>query len=75
MNVTSSLRPVSVVASVRSPDDQQRLSDLIGIIYDAAIDPSVWECAIEKAAYTGPTMARRSIARRQELQKKRRASK
>ena len=37
--------------AARSPDDQQRLSDLIGVIYDAAIDPSLWECAIERAAY------------------------
>jgi DNA-binding CsgD family transcriptional regulator len=51
MNTTSRLRPVSVVASARSPDDQQRLSDLIGVIYDAAIDPSLWEGAIERAAY------------------------
>lgn len=51
MNTASHLRPVSVVASARSSDDRQQLSDLIGFIYDAAIDPSLWECAIERAAY------------------------
>jgi DNA-binding CsgD family transcriptional regulator/PAS domain-containing protein len=51
MNTASRPRPVPVVASARSLDDQQRLSDLIGVIYDAAIDPSLWECAIERAAY------------------------
>ncbi len=51
MNTASHLRPVSVVASARSSDDRQQLSDLIGLIYDAAIDPSLWECAIERAAY------------------------
>ena len=30
--------------------DQQRLSDLIGVVYDAAIDPSLWEDAIERVA-------------------------
>ena len=52
MNTASRLRPVPIVASARRPDDQQRLSDLIGVIYDAAIDPSLWEDAIEKAAYS-----------------------
>jgi DNA-binding CsgD family transcriptional regulator len=51
MNMASGRRSVSVVASARSPDDQRRLSDLVGVIYDAAIDPSLWECAIERAAY------------------------
>ena len=51
MNAASRPRPVAVVAPARRPDDQQRLSDLIGVIYDAAIDPSLWECAIERAAY------------------------
>jgi hypothetical protein len=51
MNMASGLRPVSAVASARSLDDQQRLSDLIGVIFDAATDPSLWECAIENAAY------------------------
>jgi DNA-binding CsgD family transcriptional regulator len=51
MNMASGLRPVSVITSPRSRDDQQRLSDLIGVIYDAAIDPSLWQCVIERAAY------------------------
>jgi len=51
MNTASHLRPVSVVASARSSDDRQQLSDLIGLIYDAAIDPSLWRSAIERAAY------------------------
>ena len=51
MNTAARPRPISVVASARSFDDQQRLSDLIGVLYDAAINPSLWECAIERAAY------------------------
>ena len=51
MKTATRPRPVSVVAPARRPDDQQRLSDLIGVIYDAAIDPSLWEGAIERAAY------------------------
>jgi DNA-binding CsgD family transcriptional regulator len=51
MNAASRPRPLPVVASTRSFDDQQRLSDLIGVLYDAAINPCLWECAIERAAY------------------------
>ncbi len=51
MNTASRLRPVSIVASPRSRDDRLQLSDLIGVIYDAALDPSLWEFAIESAAY------------------------
>ena len=51
MNAASRPRPLPVVASTRSLDDQQRLSDLIGVLYDAAINPALWECAIERAAY------------------------
>jgi DNA-binding CsgD family transcriptional regulator len=50
MNMVSGLRPVSVVASAGRSRDQQ-LSDLIGVIYDAAIDPSLWEYAIERSAH------------------------
>jgi hypothetical protein len=58
MNTASGLRAVSAVASARSPDDRQELSDLISVIYDAAIDPSLWECAIESAAcFVGGTGA------------------
>jgi len=42
----------------RDLDDQQRLSDLIGAIYDAAIDQSLWLSAIEQAAsFVGGTGA------------------
>jgi DNA-binding CsgD family transcriptional regulator len=34
-----------------SSDDLQRLSDLISTVYDAAIDPTRWEGAIENAAH------------------------
>jgi DNA-binding CsgD family transcriptional regulator len=34
-----------------SLSDQQHLSDLIGVVYDAAINPSLWENAIQKATY------------------------
>ena len=51
MNAVSDLRAVSLVASARSRDDRQQLSDLIGLIYDAAIDPLLWPSAIERAAY------------------------
>jgi DNA-binding CsgD family transcriptional regulator len=38
-------------ASVRKKtDDGQQLSDLISVIYDAAIDPSLWESVIERVA-------------------------
>src|SRR3954464_7990802 len=58
MNAASRPRPVAFVAPARRPDDQQRLSDLIGVIYDAAIDPSLWECAIRRAAsFVGGTGA------------------
>jgi DNA-binding CsgD family transcriptional regulator/PAS domain-containing protein len=50
MNIASGLRAVSVVASAGC-SREQRLSGLISIIYDAAIDPSLWECAIERSAH------------------------
>jgi DNA-binding CsgD family transcriptional regulator len=68
MTTASRLRPAPVGASARSPDDQQRLSDLIGVIYDAAIDPSLWECAIERAAYfvggTGAALITKDVGAR-----------
>src|SRR5260370_7183846 len=68
MNTAASPSPVSVVASARRPDDQQRLSDLIGVIYDAAIGPSLWECAIERAAYfvggTGAALINKDVGAR-----------
>jgi DNA-binding CsgD family transcriptional regulator len=58
MNMASALRPSPAVVSARSSDDQQRLSDLIGVVYDAAIDPSLWEGAIRRAAqFVGGTGA------------------
>jgi DNA-binding CsgD family transcriptional regulator len=50
MNTAPVLRPIPFVASTSRSRDQQ-LSELIGVIYDAAIDPSLWEYAIERAAY------------------------
>jgi DNA-binding CsgD family transcriptional regulator len=50
MNTAPVLGPVPFVASTSRTRDQQ-LSELIGVIYDAAIDPSLWEYAIERAAY------------------------
>jgi len=46
----SHLRSVSERAATGTPHDQQHLSDLIGIVYDAAIDPSLWESALERGA-------------------------
>src|SRR6478736_7286329 len=50
MNTAQVLRPLPIVASTGRTRDQQ-LSELIGVIYDAAIDPSLWEYAIERAAF------------------------
>ena len=50
MNTVSHLRSVSERAASGRVHDQQHLSDLIGIVYDAAIDPSVWEGAIVRIA-------------------------
>ncbi len=49
MNAALSLRPISVVASA-SGSREQRLSDVIGLIYDAAIDPGLWPKAMQQAA-------------------------
>jgi DNA-binding CsgD family transcriptional regulator len=51
MNIATRLRPVAAAAPARNLDDQQQLSDVIGAIYDAAINPSLWEGAVERAAY------------------------
>ena len=68
MNTVSHLRPVSEPATSGDFDNQQRLSDLIGVIYDAAIDPSLWECAIERAAYfvggTGAALINKDVGAR-----------
>jgi len=50
MNTVSHLRSVSERAASGRVHDQQHLSDLIGTVYDAAIDPSVWESAIVRIA-------------------------
>ena len=41
----------SPVASASMSHDRQALSDLIGVVYDAAIDPGLWDSAIERIAY------------------------
>ena len=52
MNRVSHLRPVSeLAASAARRNDRQQLSDLISVVYDAAIDQSLWENAIERVAY------------------------
>jgi DNA-binding CsgD family transcriptional regulator/PAS domain-containing protein len=49
---------VSALSAPADFDDQQRLSDLISVVYDAAIDPSLWQSAIETAAcFVGGTGA------------------
>lgn len=58
MNSVSHLRSVSTVSASGDFHDQQHLSDLIGVVYDAAIDPSRWEDAIARAAeFVGGTGA------------------
>jgi DNA-binding CsgD family transcriptional regulator len=49
MNTVSDLRLVSELAQGNFRD-RQLLSELIGVVYDAAIDPSRWEEAIERVA-------------------------
>src|SRR6187399_509725 len=50
MNSVSHLRSVSALSTPGDFDDQQRLSDLISAVYDAAIEASLWESAIERVA-------------------------
>jgi DNA-binding CsgD family transcriptional regulator len=50
MKSVSHLRPVPETTAPATVDNQQ-LSDLISLVYDAAIDQSLWENAIEKVAY------------------------
>jgi len=58
MNNVSRLRQVSALSAPADFHDQQQLSDLIGVVYDAAIDPSRWEDAIARAAqFVGGTGA------------------
>jgi len=52
MRTMSHLRAVSdLTALAGGRNEDQRLSDLISVIYDAAIDQSLWENAIERVAY------------------------
>ena len=52
MNTVSHLRPFSEpAASAARRDDRQQLSDLISVVYDAAVDQLLWENAIERVAY------------------------
>jgi DNA-binding CsgD family transcriptional regulator len=46
----SRFRSVSELAPSDDFSDQQRLSDLIGAVYDAAIEPSLWESALGQVA-------------------------
>ncbi len=58
MNSASHLRSVSALSTPDDFHDRQRLSDLISAVYDAAIDPSRWQGAIEKVAcFVGGTGA------------------
>jgi DNA-binding CsgD family transcriptional regulator/PAS domain-containing protein len=58
MKSISHLRSVSVLSAPGDFHDQQQLSDLIGVVYDAAIDRSRWEDAIAGAAqFVGGTGA------------------
>ena len=58
MKSISHLRSVSALSAPGDFHDQQQLSDLIGVVYDAAIDPSRWEDAIAGAAqFVGGTGA------------------
>ncbi len=50
MKTVFHLRSVSERAASGDFQDQQQLSDLIGVVYDAAIDPTRWEGAIERVA-------------------------
>ena len=51
MSTVSHLRPISsLAASAASRNDRQQLSDLINVVYDAAVDQSLWENAIEGVA-------------------------
>ena len=50
MSNVSHLRSVSALSTPGDFQDQQRLSDLISAVYDAAIEASLWESAIERVA-------------------------
>ena len=50
MSHVSHLRSVSALPTQVDFSDRQRLSDLISAVYDAAIESSLWENAIERVA-------------------------
>src|SRR3954454_19105197 len=50
MSNVSHPRSVSALSTPSDFQDQQRLSDLISAVYDAAIEASLWESAIERIA-------------------------
>jgi DNA-binding CsgD family transcriptional regulator/PAS domain-containing protein len=50
MSNVSHLRSVSALSTPGDFHDQQQLSDLISAVYDAAIEASLWESAIERIA-------------------------
>jgi DNA-binding CsgD family transcriptional regulator len=50
MTTISHLRSVSALSTPGDLHDRKQLSELIGVIYDAAIDPSRWEDAIIRTA-------------------------
>jgi hypothetical protein len=50
MNNVSHLRSVATLSASSDFHDQQRLSDLISAVYDAAIEASLWESALERIA-------------------------
>jgi hypothetical protein len=50
MSNVSHPRSVSALSTPGDFQDQQRLSDLISAVYDAAIEASLWESAIERIA-------------------------
>src|SRR3954452_22919289 len=50
MSNVSHPRSVSALSTPGDFQDQQRLSDLISAVYDAAIEASLWESAIERVA-------------------------
>jgi DNA-binding CsgD family transcriptional regulator/PAS domain-containing protein len=51
MKIVSHSHPVSDRSAVYGAGDCERLSDLISSIYDAALEPSLWEGAIERVTY------------------------
>ena len=63
-NTAPVLKPIPFVASTGRSRDQQ-LSELIGVIYDTVIDPSLWQDAIRTGGthFVGGSGSRRCFAR------------